>query len=448
MSKTIDDSTIDLVASHARELTGRENELDPVMELIGDAPFLLLGEASHGTHEFYATRAAITRRLIEEKGFTAVAVEADWPDAYRVNRFVRGQGEDEWPVEALGDFKRFPRWMWRNTDVVEFVEWLHEHNGDREPEERVGFYGLDLYSLHASIDAVIRYLERVDPDAAERARRRYGCFDHRLDENAQKYGYAVSLGLKEPCEDEAVEQLTELRREAGRYLSRDGMLGADEQFFAERNAQVVTNAERYYRAMFGGRVNTWNLRDEHMAETLAALAEHLGNEGRPAKIAVWEHNSHVGDAGATEMSDRGETNIGQLARRKWGEDAVLIGFTTHAGTVSAASDWDGPVHRKNVRPSLPESYERIFHESGVDRFFLNLREPEVAKALRGPRLERAIGVIYRPETERWSHYFNTHLPRQFDGVLHFDRTSAVEPLEPTPQWQRGEDVPETFPSGL
>jgi erythromycin esterase-like protein len=443
-----DETTEVLVRAFAHPLAGAPEDYDPLLEMVGGARFVLLGEASHGTHEFYRARAEVTRRLIEEKGFTAVAVEADWPDAYRVNRFVRAVGGDADAAESLGDFGRFPQWMWRNRDVLDFVGWLRRHNdGLGEYAQKVGFYGLDLYSLFTSIEAVLGYLDKVDPEAARRARLRYACFEH-YGEDSQAYGYAAGLDLSKSCEDGAVAQLVELQRRAAELASRDGRVAADEYFFAEQNARLVRNAEEYYRQMFRGRGSSWNLRDRHMAETLDALAAHLAGQGEAAKVVVWAHNSHLGDARATEMGERGEWNVGQLARERYGREAVLVGFTTYTGAVTAASDWGGEAERKRVRPALARSYERLFHEAGVGRFLLVLRENEkLAASLATPRLERAIGVIYRPETERLSHYFHARLAAQFDAVLHFDETRAVEPLERTPQWETGE-APETFPSGL
>ena len=436
---------IDTLRESAHPLTGAARDYDPLLRLIGDARFVLLGEASHGTHEFYKARADITRRLITEKGFNAVAVEADWPDAYRVNCYVRGAGDDETAEEALSGFKRFPTWMWRNSDVVDFVEWLHERNDGLPPDARqAGFYGLDLYSLYTSIEAVLGYLEKIDPESAKRARYRYACFEH-FGEDTQAYGYAASFGLSPSCETEVVNELVELQRNAASYARRDGRLAEDEFFYAEQNARVVKDAEQYYRTMFTGRVSSWNLRDSHMTETLEALVEHLERTAGPAKIVVWEHNSHLGDARATEMGRAGEHNVGQLVRQRHGRDAVLIGFATYNGTVTAASDWDSPAERKNVRPALPGSYEALFHSFGLPRFSLALRDGgELATGLREPRLERAIGVIYRPETERVSHYFQARLADQFDAVIHFDETRAVEPLERTAEWETGE-APETFP---
>ena len=439
------------VRETAHPLTGAPSDYDPLIHLIDDARFVLIGEASHGTHEFYRERAQITKRLITEKGFTAVAVEADWPDAYRINRYVQGRSDDREAVDALAGFLRFPTWMWRNADVLDFVGWLREHN-DHLPANsaKVGFYGLDLYSLHASIAAVLNYLDKIDAEAAKRARYRYSCFEH-FGEDTQAYGYAATFGLTESCEDEVLGQLIELRRRASDYASRDGHVAADDFFFTEQNARLVKNAEEYYRSMFRGRVSSWNLRDRHMAETLDALVRHLSSQGQPAKIVVWEHNSHLGDARATEMGESGELNVGQLVREKYGRASALVGFTTYKGTVTAASNWDEPAERKRVRPALSGSYEALFHDVGMPRFLLTLRARGMAAdILRGPRLERAIGVIYRPETERVSHYFHARLTDQFDAVIHFDETRAVEPLERTAQWQMGEtgEVPETYPSGI
>jgi len=428
-------------------LTGASEDYDKLLELIGDARIVLLGEASHGTHEFYRERATITRRLILEKGFQAVAVEADWPDAYRVNRWIRCVGDDRTGRDALGDFQRFPRWMWRNADVLTFLEWLRRHNESLIPEQRVGFYGLDLYSLFSSIEAVIGFLERIDPEAALRARYRYGCFED-FGEDSQAYGYAAEFGLSRSCEDQAMQQLLELQRQAADLSQRDGKIPEDEFFYAEQNARLVKNAEEYYRSMFRGRISSWNLRDRHMAETLEALTAHFDRHGGRSKIVVWEHNSHVGDARATSMGDSGEWNVGQLSREHFGKEAFLVGFTTYRGTVTAARDWDAPAERKRVRPGLAGSWEALFHEIGYTNFLLPLRDLASTEETFLPRrLERAIGVIYRPETERVSHYFEARLPQQFDAVIHFDETRAVEPLDRTAGWESGE-APETFPSGV
>jgi erythromycin esterase-like protein/adenine/guanine phosphoribosyltransferase-like PRPP-binding protein len=442
---TTDSLLIEAMRRTIHLLTGAPQDYDPLMDLVGEARFVLLGEASHGTHDFYHERAQITKRLIEEKGFTAVAVEADWPDAYRVNRYVRGVSDDVDAIEALSDFRRFPTWMWRNTEVGEFVEWLRARNDAFSTSAtKVGFYGLDLYSLRASMKAVLQYLDKVDPEAAKQARARYACFDH-FGEDTQVYGFVAGTGLAKSCEEEVVSQLVELQRRAVEYARRNGHGAQDELFSAEQNARLVKNAEAYYRSMFLEEVSSWNLRDRHMAETLEALVGHLGRQGGAAKVVVWAHNSHLGDARATEMSQRGELNVGQLVRERYGREAILVGFTTYHGTVTAASNWDGPAERKHVRPALAGSYEALFHATQPTRFLLTWREGDTAtNGLRTPRLERAIGVIYRPETERMSHYFRARLPDQFDAVLHFDETRAVEPLERTADWETGE-VPETFP---
>ena len=421
-------------------------------EIIGDARVVLIGESSHGTAEFYRARAEITKWLIEEKGFCAVAAEADWPDAYRVNRYVRGLGHDASPEEALRGFERFPAWMWRNTVVRDFVDWLHAHNSRLRGQDRrqTGFYGLDLYSLHRSMREVIDYLDTMDPVAAARARQRYACFDHTSADDGQAYGYAAAFGAGLSCEREAIEQLVELQRNAVEYARRDGLLAEDELFYAQQNAQTVRNAEGYYRAMFGARVTSWNLRDRHMAQTLDALLAHLDRhpDGQPARIVVWAHNSHVGDARATEVGADGQLTLGQLAREQHGSAVRLIGFTTYTGTVTAASRWGGIAERKVVRPALNGSVEELFHEVERSEFLIS---PMLSRAAAEPldmvRLGRAIGVIYLPDTERQSHYYHVRPGEQFDALIHLDRTTALEPLEAGSVWIAGE-TPETYPTGL
>ncbi len=420
------------------------DDCQPVVDFVGDCELALLGEASHGTHEFYEARAAITRQLVLQSGFRGVIVEGDWPDAYRMNRYVRGQGDDRTAEQALGDFERFPTWMWRNVVVLGFIEWLREHNTGLPYESQVGFYGMDLYALYASIRAVLAYLQKVDPGAVAAARERYACFDV-FGGDAQSYGHSAAFGF-DSCEDEVVKQWTELRRQAAVYALRDGRAARDEFFVAEQNARLIRDAEEYYRTMFRGGVSSWNLRDRHMADAIGSLRDHLRAEGVPPKLAVWAHNSHLGDARATQMGQRGELNVGQLMRERFGDRAVSIGFTTWAGTVTAASDWDRPVELKRVRPALDGSYERLFHEASASRFFLPLQDESVRSTLMKPRLERAIGVIYRPETERASHYFHASLPAQFDAVIHIDHTTALRPLEVAPHWTA--EAPETYPTGV
>jgi erythromycin esterase-like protein len=443
---TRDRRAIDAIRHAARPVTtGDEAE---ILRFVGDAPLVLLGEATHGTHDFYEARAQLTRRLIADHGFTAVAIEGDWPDAYRVNRYV--QGMDGWvgAADALGGFIRFPTWMWRNLVVKDFVEWLRHHNAaSSDPAERAGFYGLDLYSLHASMQAVIDYLDRVDPVAARGARHSYGCFDQ-FGADPESYAWAATQIDGRTCEDAALQELLALRqRREDLLLTGTNGSGADEYFYAEQNARLVRNAESYYRSMFRGRAESWNIRDRHMAETLEELRTHLVQRGVPPKVVVWAHNSHLGDARATAMGDSGELNLGQLVRERYPGEARLIGFTTFSGSVIAASDWGSPAERKTVRPALGNSYEHLMHSTGMPRFFLPLDDVEMGEALAERRLERAIGVIYRPATERQSHYFEASLAQQFDAILHFDHTRALTPLERV-SVAGSVEVPETYPTGV
>jgi erythromycin esterase-like protein len=440
-------SILDTVREAAQPIEGSANDYDSLLAFIGDAKVVLLGEASHGTTEFYRSRAQITKRLICDKGFSAIAVEADWPDAYRVNRFVKGDNKDADASWALSGFKRFPTWMWRNTEVLQFLTWLRVHNDSLVPADRVGFYGLDLYSLHASMECVLRYLDNIDPDAARRARDRYACFTQ-FGDDPQRYGYAAGFGLRPSCEEEAISQLIDLQRNSLLHSRMDEFAALDRFFDAEQNARVVKDAEEYYRAMFGDSVASWNLRDQHMMETFVALSRHLGLRQAPAKMVVWAHNSHVGDARATAMGQAGEWNIGQLARQRYGDDCRSIGFTTYSGTVTAASEWDGPTRTIPVRPARADSYESLMHDTEIPAFTLNLKKPSrVADSLRTPMRERAIGVIYRPESELASHYFKAALSDQFDAIIHFDESCAVEPIELEAKKSCGEPA-ETFPSGI
>lgn len=452
MRKDIDKALITAIEKHAMPLGGAMSDYDPVIHAAQNKAFVMIGEASHGTKEFYRARAEMTERLIQESGFDAVAVEADWPDAYRVNRFV-SLSSDEPAGKALSDFERFPTWMWRNKEVFQFIEWLQAYNfefrkEDTEGHAPAGFYGLDLYSMSTSIHAVIAYLDKIDPIAARRARIRYGCLDHFMN-NPQAYGYATEIGLTESCENDIIEQLIELLSNAQEYMKKDGFVAEEEYFCAQQNAKLVKNAEHYYRAMFRGRPNSWNLRDKHMFDTLEDLADHLGKRlGRDPRIVVWAHNSHIGNAGATEMKKRGEFNIGQLVRSAYKEKTLLVGFSTCRGTVTAADNWDDPERTMQVNEPFPGSYEDVFHHVNYKSFLLDLRTGnEAVDKLMEPRLQRAIGVIYRPDTERYSHYFLSCLPEQFDFILHYDETHAVEPLRTAMHAHRGE-LDETYPSGL
>jgi len=411
-------------------------QLQSLLQRIGDSRVVLIGEASHGTSEFYRIRAAITRRLIEDKGFRIVAAEADWPDASRIDHYVRHR--DTTPSEWVA-FARFPTWMWRNTDVREFVDWLHEHNTSLEMADRTGFYGLDLYSLYNSVRAVIDFLDDVDPALAAIARWRYGCLSP-WEADPAAYGYAALTGAYRNCEQDVAQMLTELYRKRQEYSHKDGSRFLD----ASQNAALVANAERYYRIMYYGSRASWNLRDTHMFETLKRVME---EHGAGSKAVVWAHNSHIGDASATEMSARGEYNIGQLCREAFADGAYRIGFGTDHGTVAAASDWDGPMEIKAVHPAHAQSYERLFHRTLQSGLILPLRHNqnlELIGELGQPRLERAIGVIYRPETELASHYFEASLPRQFDEYIWVDESTAVTPLT------TGEltGVPDTYPFGV
>lgn len=412
----------DLIAQHAEPFDSiRGADLEPLLERVGDSRVVLIGEASHGTSEFYRMRARITQELITKKGFDIVTIEGDWPDTAAIDRFVRGR--EGQPLRE-SPFSRFPTWMWLNEEMGDFVNWLADYNQSKDFDDRASIHGLDLYSLNNSIGAVLDYLESVDPEAAEAARVRFSCFSP-WESDPATYGRAAVLGQTRKCEDDAVEAMTQLFRDRMKYIESDG-----ESFFdAERNAQVVRDAERYYRAMYYGAAESWNLRDRHFFDTLQAVLDHRGED---AKAVVWAHNSHIGNAAATEMGVRGEINIGQLAQDHYGHEAYAIGFGTHTGTVAAASNWNEPVQFMDVRPSHEDSYERLCHDTGINSFLLPMQGRE-ARPLRDelikPHLERAIGVIYRPQTELASHYFQAALPAQFDEYIWFDETSAVTPLE-------------------
>ncbi|MBW3629539.1 MAG: erythromycin esterase family protein [Gemmatimonadetes bacterium] len=415
-----------------------EGDLDPLLDAVGDSRFVLLGEASHGTSEYYLWRERITRRLVREKGFSFVAVEGDWPDCYRVNRFVKGYDDAGTSArEVLHTFERWPSWMWANEEIVALTEFLRDHNSHVPGEEKVGFYGLDVYSLWNSMQAVERYLRRVDPEAAARARRAYGCFDP-YGEDVQEYAMATAL-VPTSCESEAVAMLMELRHGAPQYRED----GREAYFNAEQNALTVRNAELYYRTMVRGGPDSWNIRDNHMVETLERLMAHHGPK---AKGIVWEHNTHIGDARATDMARAGMVNVGQLVRqRQEPEGVVLVGFASYQGSVIAGAEWGAPMQRMPVPPARTGSWEEILHsESPADRLLLfNGDEPE---EMLEPRGHRAIGVVYNPTHERFGNYVPTVLPHRYDALLYLDRTTALRPLH-FPVRQDGE-APETFPSGM
>jgi len=411
-------------------------DLEALLRRIGDARIVLLGEATHGTSEFYRMRERISRELIERKEFSFIAIEGDWPDAARIDHYVR---HAEYPPSEWTAFARFPVWMWRNREVRDYIDWLRARNANVEESKRVAFHGLDLYSLYNSIRSVLNYLDDVDPRTAQVARQRYGCLTPWQSDPAT-YGHAALTGSYQTCEREVLSMLTDLMRKQQAYAEHDGERFLD----AVQNARLVANAERYYRIMYYGSRASWNLRDSHMFETLKTL---LHFHGPQSKAIVWAHNSHVGDSRATEMASRGEYNIGHLCRQEFGDTAYSIGFGTNSGTVAAASEWDGPMEVTAVRAALPESYERLCHETGDPRFLLRLRSPiptGLAEGLLKPRLERAIGVIYRPETELQSHYFQAVLSRQFDEYIWFDESKAITPLGT----EELKGLPDTYPFGL
>lgn len=420
-------SQIDSIRSTATVLEGVSADYDDVLERAGNARLVLIGEATHGTDEFYRMRAAITQRLIEERHFDGVAVEGDWPDCYRVNRFVRGSGGGDSAAASLGEFERFPRWMWRNTAVLAFVEWLAAYNASRPRAMHAGFYGLDMYSLYRSADEVIGYLETVDADQAAVARQQYAALDHIRD--PQRYGYEAVRGLRPDCSRAVRQRLAALVQRADAYKAVGEPEAEDAYFFAERNAHVVANAESYYRAMFGPRALSWNMRDAHMAQTLAALQAYLRSQGRAGRIVVWAHNSHIGDARATDMSLAGEYNLGQLSRMATAlGPAFLVGFTTYTGTVRAARKWGGEGDSRIVTRAVEGSCEHLFYRSGLEAFYMPLT-PDPPAGLDEPMLQRAIGVLYLPETELQSHYLRVRVARQFDALFHLDETHALDPLD-------------------
>lgn len=416
---------------------------------IDDARFVLLGEASHGTAEFYRERINITKKLISDYGFNAVVIEGDWPDSYRVNDYVKGSQQDKNGELALEGFQRFPTWMWRNDEVLGFIDWLRGFNaGISMPHDTVGFFGMDLYSLFTSMDVVIEYLSRVDLFLAEKAKKRFACFDH-YNKDSQLYGYLASYSERlHGCEHEVVAQMNEFLK-MKEYIQSLGSKKTDEFFSAMQNTRLIKNAEHYYRTMFSGKVSSWNLRDEHMVETISEIDRHLSaGLGKPAKIIVWAHNSHLGDARSTQQGRGGELNVGQLMRQKYGAEVYLLGFSTYQGYVTAASDWGAVAERKKVNPGLEGSYEKLFHQLQLDRFlFIFKDEYKLSELMPSGLLERAIGVVYLPQSERQSHYFYADIVYQFDAMIHIDTTEAIRPLEKytaTPV----EDAPETYPSGF
>jgi erythromycin esterase-like protein len=429
---------VEQLAPLARPLL-TDQDIDPLLERIGEARYVLLGEASHGTSEFYTWRSRISHRLIREKGFTFIAVEGDWPDCYQINRYVKDRpGAAGAAQEVLHAFDRWPTWMWANREIEQLAEWLRAHNSPLSEEKRVGFYGLDVYSLWESMSAVIEYLDRVDRDAAHRARRAYECFAPYA-EDAQEYARATAL-VPTSCENEVVRALTELRRRAPQYREDE----REAYFNAEQNAVIVKNAELYYRAMVRGGPASWNVRDGHMLQTLERL---MALHGSAAKAIVWEHNTHIGDARFTDMADGGEVNVGQLVRQGHERDGVvLVGFSTHRGSVIAGDEWGAPMRRMPVPPGRPGSYEDVLHRLGADDKLLLLSDAPATPELLEPRGHRAIGVVYRPEYEHYGNYVPTILPQRYDALLYIDESHAVSPLH-LPEHAAREAL-ETYPTGM
>ena len=431
----------DSIAAHLAKIESPlrdAGDLDPLLSGIGNARYVLLGEASHGTSEYYLWRDRLTRRLVEEKDFSFVAVEGDWPDSYRVNRYVKGYPDSGGSArEVLHAFARWPTWMWANEEIVALTEYLREHNARLSEERKVGFYGLDVYSLWESMEAVERYLRRVDPDAAKRARRAYGCFDP-YDQDVQEYAMATAL-VPTSCESEAVAMLMELRRGAPQYRED----GREAYFNAEQNALTVRNAELYYRTMVRGGPDSWNVRDHHMVETLERLMAHHGPD---AKAIVWEHNTHVGDARATDMARAGMVNVGQLVRQRHEEEGVvLVGFSSYEGSVIAGEEWGAPMRRMPIPRAREGSWEEILHSHSPDDRLLLFDGDEPDEMLE-PRGHRAIGVVYDPARERYGNYVPTILPHRYDALLYLDRTTALRPLHL--EVREDGEAPETFPSGM
>lgn len=420
-------SLINTIRNTVNPLSNDPKSYYPLLDRIADAHFVLLGEATHGTSQFYAARAQITSLLIKEKGFNVIAVEADFPEVQPINQFLKDSQFRKSTAESLDGFKRFPIWMWKNKEMLSFIEQLKDINLQKPPEKKIAFYGMDLYSMYSSIEAVISYLDKVDPDAAQMAKKRYACF-YRYGSDDDSYGQAMSY-VKENCQKQVVDQLIELQKKRNEYLQENSLQGNEELFYAEQNAKVAKDAEQYYREMFSRRVKTWNLRDLHMADMVDEVSNHVKKISGTSKIVVWAHNSHVGNALATEFSESEELSLGQLVLfRHWG-DAYLVGLTTYNGTVAAASQWGAKVEKKTLNPALDGSYEELFHNTDIKSFMLDFNDlPSDLNTFKQNHLERSVGVVYTPESERVSHYFNARMADQFHAVIHIDHTSAVEPL--------------------
>lgn len=407
-----------------------EDSLSVIIDNIGNSRIVLMGESTHGTYEFYQTRIALTQKLIKEKGFHAIAIEGDWPSAYKIHQYINHINKYSESKRALTGFDKFPQWMWCNTNMVCFIDWLKDYNTNlKKFNNRIGFYGLDLYSLYESIFTIFEFLGKKDSDLLDIALKHYSCFDHAC-VDPQEYGFLVNERIKKSCIKEVTEQLLQIQQKRFVEIS-DNSADDDLSYCIAQNARLIKNAERYYRAMFESRDVTWNIRDRHMAQTLSNLIAHIETKtDEPAKVIVWAHNSHIGDARATEMSERGEVNLGQIVREQYDISSYLLGFTTYDGVVRAASKWGGVSKDKQIQAGLSGSYEALFHDLNHESFFLNLRsKSHLIELLKSPMLQRAIGVQYLPDTERWSHYFLSRIAYQFDGVIHIDKTKAVVPIK-------------------
>jgi erythromycin esterase len=414
-------------------------DLDPLVERIGGAKFVLLGEASHGTAEYYDWRRRLSERLIRDKGFSFIAVEGDWPDCYRLNRYVKGRANSGGSAaEVLHEFERWPTWMWANDEVVELAEWLHEFNATRPEQQKAGLYGLDVYSLWESMDAVLAYLHRTQVDAVEAARQAFACFEP-YGRDEQEYARAT-MWAPASCEEDVVRMLHELRLDRPKYQHD----GREEFFNAEQNAIVARNAEHYYRTMVRGGAASWNVRDGHMVESLNRLVDFHGED---CKAIVWEHNTHIGDARYTDMAAEGMVNVGELVRQQHGADGVvLVGFGSYRGTVIAGDYWGAPMRKMPVPPGRPSSWEELLHHAlGADSLLLFDRQTE-SEAWLEPRGHRAIGVVYRPEVDAYGNYVPTVLPRRYDALIYLDETRALHPLRVPADVEH--EVPETYPTGV
>lgn len=425
---------------------------DDLVEQMSKSRFVLMGEASHGTAEFYRERINLSKELIKEFDFDAVVIEGDWPDTYRLTQYINGETHGQSSEEALFGFMRFPTWMWRNEEMLHFIQWLKQFNDGHVrgslANKKISIYGMDLYSMFTSMDLVVHYLKQIDPTIAQRAKKRFACFDH-FQKNAQLYGYLCTYSSKiKDCKNEVIDQLIDIIR-LEKYAQSLSDYSNEQYFSTVQNVKLVKNAERYYRTMFSGKASSWNLRDHHMVEVIADIDRHISKrKGSPAKIIVWAHNSHIGDASFTQQGRGGEISVGQLMRVRYPNETFLLGFTTYTGTVTAASEWDGVAERKEVQPGMAGSFEKLFHDLEIEKFYLIFKNfPKVVKALPLNYLERAIGVVYLPETERQSHYFYSDIAKQFDAIIHIDKTSAVKPLELLSKPVK-KDVPETYPSGF